>query len=75
MVNIRRVLDYLLIDEAARIARCAPNTIRRWGRERGLPLYRPGKRLLVRRDELERFIEQERRAAGGSAGREEGATP
>jgi len=68
-------MDYLLITEAARIARCAPNTIRRWIRECGLPSYRPGKRRLVRRDQLVQFLEDERRAAGGSAGREEEATP
>ena len=65
----------MLITEAASIARVAPSTMRRWIRERRLRSVKPGKRRLVPRTELVRFVEGERHVAGGSVGRDEEATP
>ena len=68
-------MRYLLVDEAAHIARCAPSTIRYWIRVGRLPSTRPGRRRLIRRDDLESFLEQpDHRPAGGPAAPTEGAT-
>lgn len=47
---------YLLIDEAAQIARTSPSTVRHWIRSGRLPSSRPGRRRLIAAEDLERFI-------------------
>lgn len=47
--------DYLSIAEAAAFARVAPGTVRRWVRTGELTRHEAGSRVLVKRDELERF--------------------
>jgi excisionase family DNA binding protein len=62
--------EYLLLDEIAAIARASVDTVRRWIRSGQLPSVKPGRRRLVRRGDLERFLARdtlvERRAIAGS---------
>jgi hypothetical protein len=46
--------NYYTLREAAAIARVCPRTIRRWG----VPLIKPRGRILVKRVDLEKFLEQ-----------------
>lgn len=48
--------EYLSVAEAAALARVAPGTIRRWVRHGELTRHEAGARVLVKRDELERFL-------------------
>jgi excisionase family DNA binding protein len=48
---------YLLIDEAAEIARTSPNTIRYWIATGRLPSRRPGRRRLIAERDLIALIE------------------
>jgi len=48
--------EYLSVREAAELARVSVYTIRRWVRRGELTKHEAGSRLLVRRDELERFL-------------------
>lgn len=48
--------DYLSTREAAAFARVSVYTIRRWVRAGELTRHEAGNRVLVRRDELERFL-------------------
>lgn len=48
--------DYLSTSEAAAFARVSPGTIRRWVRTGELTRHEAGTRVLVRRDELEKFL-------------------
>ena len=63
--------EYLLLDEIAAIARASVDTVRRWIRSGQLPSVKPGRRRLVRRGDLDRFLARdtlaERRALSGSA--------
>ena len=63
--------EYLLLDEIAAIARASVDTVRRWIRSGQLPSVKPGRRRLVRRGDLERFLARdtlvERRASSASA--------
>lgn len=47
---------YLSIREAATFARVAPGTVRRWVRAGELTRHEAGSRVLVKRDELEKFL-------------------
>ena len=62
--------EYLLLDEIAAIARASVDTVRRWIRSGQLPSVKPGRRRLVRRGDLERFLARdtlvERRMLSGS---------
>ena len=62
--------EYLLLDEIAAIARASVDTVRRWIRSGQLPSVKPGRRRLVRRGDLERFLARdtlvERRAIAGT---------
>ena len=63
--------EYLLLDEVAATARASVDTVRRWIRSGQLPSVKPGRRRLVRRGDLERFLARdtlaERRALSSSA--------
>lgn len=48
--------DYLLLSEVAEIARTSIDSVRGWLRSGRLPSVKPGRRRLVRRAELERFL-------------------
>jgi excisionase family DNA binding protein len=48
--------EYAGITEASKIASVAPQTIRRWVRERRLTGYHAGRVLRVKRSELEAFL-------------------
>ena len=47
---------FLSIREAASFARVAPGTVRRWVRTGELTRHEAGSRVLVKRDELSRFL-------------------
>ncbi len=48
--------DYLLLPEAAARARVSVATVRYWRSQGRLPALRPGKRVLIRRSDLEKFL-------------------
>ena len=50
---------YLLLGEAAELARVSTSTVRYWIRQGRLQSYKPGRRLLVPRDALLQFIESQ----------------
>lgn len=50
---------FLLVDEAAVIARTTVATIRWWVQVGKLPATKPGRRVLIRRDILIRFLDGE----------------
>lgn len=54
--------EYLSTEAAARFADVAVGTIRRWVRESRLPEHRAGRRVRVRRSELERLLRAPTRA-------------
>ena len=49
--------DYLLIGEAAEIARASIPTVRYWIQTRRLRARRPGRRVLIRRSDLLAFLD------------------
>jgi excisionase family DNA binding protein len=64
--------DYVTVDEAARLLKVAPSTIRRWIREGDLPAYRIGRRrVALRQSDLATLIKPAR-AAGSYQGDPEG---
>jgi excisionase family DNA binding protein len=48
--------EYLTPVEAAEIVRVRPETVRTWVRGRDLPGHYAGRKLLIRRDELEAYL-------------------
>ena len=50
--------EYLLLDEVARKCRTSVSTVRVWLAAGRFPSIRPGRRRLVRRDALQRFLDQ-----------------
>jgi len=48
--------DYLLLSEVAQIARTSVDSVRGWVRSGRLHSVKPGRRRLIRREELERFL-------------------
>lgn len=56
-------LRYLTLDEASATANTAVSTLRKWLADGRLTGYKPGRRLLVREDELVAFIESKAVAA------------
>jgi excisionase family DNA binding protein len=52
------VSPFLLLTECAEFARVSLSTIRRWIATRRLRSVRPGRRRMVRRDDLEAFLAQ-----------------
>lgn len=62
--------DYLLLSEVAEIARTSVDSVRSWVRSGRLRSVKPGRRRLIRREELERFLARdgltERRNANGA---------
>ena len=50
--------DILLIPEVARVARASESTVRWWIATGRLRSFRPGRRRLIRRSDLESFIER-----------------
>jgi excisionase family DNA binding protein len=59
------VLDdpLLLVEEVASLARASVGTVRHWIATGKIASLRPGRRVLVRRSELERFIAKSERGA------------
>jgi len=51
---------YLTVKEAAQLARLSPSTIRLYIRRRLLPSYKVGSRVLIKRADLERFLDEHR---------------
>jgi excisionase family DNA binding protein len=57
MLNaMRNLTRWLLVVEAARIARTAESTVRYWCAVGKLPSVRPGRRRLISEEALERFL-------------------
>lgn len=52
--------DYMLAEEAADFLRAPINTVYFYVQRRMLPVYRPGKRLLFKKADLQRFVEKSR---------------
>ncbi len=48
--------DYLLLSEVAEIARTSVDSVRSWVRSGRLRSVKPGRRRLIRREELEKFL-------------------
>jgi len=48
--------DWLLLEEAAAVARVSAETIRYWIKRGRLASVRPGRRRMIRRGELEAFL-------------------
>jgi excisionase family DNA binding protein len=48
--------QYLVLEEVADVCRTSLSTVRFWVRTGRLPSYRPGRRRLVRRDDMTAFI-------------------
>jgi excisionase family DNA binding protein len=48
--------DLLLLDEVAQIARVSVETVRYWIKQGKLRSIRPGRRRLIRRQDLETFL-------------------
>lgn len=46
---------YLTVKEAAEILRVTPRTVRNWIRDKRLPVVRAGRRVLIAREEVDRF--------------------
>jgi excisionase family DNA binding protein len=67
--------EYLLLEEIAEISRAPVGTVRAWIRTGRLPSVKPGRRRLVRRSDLERFLARdvlaERRASRESDANEQ----
>jgi excisionase family DNA binding protein len=63
--------DLLLVGEVAAVCRTSVSTVRFWIQAGKLPSLRPGRRRLVRRADLERFLEQSGQPAG-HGGKEDG---
>jgi len=51
--------EYLLLEEIAKISRTSVGSVRAWIRTGRLPSVKPGRRRLVRRSDLERFLERD----------------
>jgi excisionase family DNA binding protein len=51
--------DLLLLEEVAKFARVSTDTVRFWIRSGKLPSVRPGRRRMVARGVLERFLSQD----------------
>lgn len=54
---------FLLVPEAAALARTSPMTIRTWIAQRRLPTSKPGRRVLIRREDLLALINGAHRPA------------
>ncbi len=54
MTNVEQ--QHLLLPEVAAVARVSVSTVRQWIATGRLRSSRPGRRRIVRRDELERFL-------------------
>jgi excisionase family DNA binding protein len=61
--------DWLLISEVALVARTSVETVRYWIKCGRLRSSRPGRRRLVRRSDLETFLERNARGVTGEARR------
>jgi excisionase family DNA binding protein len=48
--------DYLLLSEVAQIARTSVDSVRGWVRSGRLRSVKPGRRRLIRREDLEQFL-------------------
>lgn len=48
--------DLLLVEEVAEIARVSVETVRYWIKQHKLPSIRPGRRRMIRREQLEVFL-------------------
>ena len=58
---------YLTLEQAAVYLQAPPATIRGWMRRKGLPHYKPGKRVLFRARELDRWMTRHRQGLSGLA--------
>lgn len=59
--------DYLFLPAVAEICGVSLDTVRHWIQSGSLPSVRPGRRRMVPRDELERFLARGAKAAEPSA--------
>ena len=55
--NPKHHKSYLTVKEAADLARLGPSTIRLYIRKRQLKAFQVGRRVIIRRADLERFLE------------------
>lgn len=56
-VPVRDPGEYLTVEEAARLARCHPKTIRRAFQAESLRAFRPARRVLLREDDVRAWVE------------------
>ena len=60
----RAIGDALSTAQAAELAGVTPKTVRAWVEARALPASRRGRRLVIRRADLEAYLSGDRQAAG-----------
>jgi excisionase family DNA binding protein len=63
------IVDYdelLFLEEVAERCRAPLSSVRHWVRTRKLPSIRPGRRRMVRRSDLERFLQAQSAAVSDS---------
>jgi len=58
---------YLTLEEAAAYLHAPPATLRGWMRTKGLPHYKPGKRVLFLTRDLDRWMTRHRQGLSGLA--------
>jgi excisionase family DNA binding protein len=56
LMSVTKPGDLLLLEEAAAVARVSTETVRYWIKRGRLASVRPGRRRLIRRDDLEAFL-------------------
>jgi excisionase family DNA binding protein len=61
--------DFLFVEEVARMCRTPASSVRYWLCTGRLASVKPGKRRLIRRDDLERFLRESGQAPAPSQGR------
>ncbi|MBI4499464.1 MAG: helix-turn-helix domain-containing protein [Chloroflexi bacterium] len=59
--------ELLSVNEVTKILKVSKATVQRWCREGKLPAAKIGKEYRIRRDDLERWYEEQLRAPGGLA--------
>lgn len=59
--------SYLSLNEAASYLKTSISTLRGWARTKGLPYHKPGKELLFRQRDLDRWMDRYRHGLKGLA--------
>lgn len=56
LMSVTKPGDLMLLEEAAAVARVSAETVRYWIKRGRLASVRPGRRRMIRRDDLEAFL-------------------